>query len=90
MPSDCSVMRHFLISCIVIIKRQINLFLLFFLVECPIGKYYDAADKKCKMCSNGTFQDVEGQFGCKKCQPGFYTLGSDEKNFTSCKGNKNR
>ena len=65
-----------------------NFILLFCLVECPIGKYYDASDRKCKLCSNGTYQDVEGQFGCKKCQPGFHTLGNDEKNFTSCKGNK--
>ncbi|CAB4012943.1 Hypothetical predicted protein [Paramuricea clavata] len=54
-------------------------------IECPIGKYYDASDRKCKLCSDGTYQDVEGQFGCKKCQPGFHTLGNDEKNFTSCK-----
>ena len=44
----------------------------------------------CEKCKDGTFQDVEGQFGCKKCQPGSSTFGDDAKNFTSCKGENNR
>lgn len=42
--------------------------------------------QKCEICKDGTFQDVEGQFGCKKCLPGTSTFGNDAKNFTACKG----
>lgn len=55
-------------------------------VDCSVGTYYSTDDEACLPCTNGTYQDVEGQVYCKVCPVGTNTVGRGAKSLKDCKG----
>ena len=57
-----------------------------FLVRCPVGSYFDDDSEKCKVCSEGTFNNKEGALKCTPCPAGQWTYTNRSENVTSCRG----
>ena len=55
-------------------------------VKCPAGTRYEKDSETCVVCSIGTYQELDGQSECRKCQKGFSTHGYKASNYTACKG----
>ena len=69
-----------------LLKREIKQFLSMFLVNCPAGTKYVKDSQTCVVCPVGTYQELDGQSDCKKCQKGYSTHGYRASNYTACKG----
>ena len=60
--------------------------LLFFLVNCPLGFYFN--DNDCLPCPEDQYQDQEAQSSCMLCPSGTVTVGkTGSKRLESCQGN---
>lgn len=64
------------------------LIILFCLVNCPIGTYYNVIDITCVSCSVGFYQDLEAQFSCKACPEHKSTALIHARGVSECKGTK--
>lgn len=62
----------------------------FILVPCALGTFYNADNKTCTSCPQGTYQSETGQMKCSKCpniagRPGV-TAGPGARSAADCKG----
>ncbi|XP_071121963.1 uncharacterized protein [Mytilus edulis] len=46
---------------------------------CDVGTFSDGSTEFCEMCSEGTYQDQQGQTGCKNCAAGYFSATSKDR-----------